>query len=551
MLKRLTIRDYVLFDRLDLDLGEGLNVISGETGGGKSNLTTALGLLAGGRARRDQIRKGSDTAVIAGVLEVQGRSLLVERTLTVQGQGRCTIDGQPASLAALREAVGDHVSISGQHDQMSLVDPDTHRRILDEFGGLDDLREAYAGSFERSRRLAADLASLRAAGKDRAYRQEWLSHQIREIRALDPVPGEDESLDRDIRMLANAERISGALAKAASILYESEGSCTESMAVAEREIEDVRAFLSEAGGWLASIAEARTLVEEAARAISSRHESMDMDPAALQSKQERAFALQGLKKKHGPGLTDVIEKLASMERESATLSDLGAATREAEKALAAEALRARELAGKLTGKRRKEASKLAKRIVLELADLAFDQVILDVVVAPRPQSSDPLSGLDETGADEVRFMFGPNPGEDPKPLEHIASGGELSRVFLAIRAALGRARREGLLVFDEADTGIGGKVADALGLKLHMISRTRQVLCVTHLAQIAAYADVHILVDKVTDKKRTTSRARSLDDEGRRDEMARMLGGERITARSRDAASELVALARSRMEKPR
>jgi DNA repair protein RecN (Recombination protein N) len=267
-----------------------------------------------------------------------------------------------------------------------------------------------------------------------------------------------------------------------------------------------------------------------------------MDPAVLEAKQERAYTLDRLKKRHGPALVDVLEKLASMQAELENLESLEDRIEESRRKLEAEAGRARELASKLTAARRRAAGRLARAVVSELGKLAFESVEFEVHVTDRTGDG-LLGGLDDRGQDDVRFMFRPNVGEDLAPIDAIASGGELSRVFLAIRSVLGRGDADETLVFDEADTGIGGRTADALGLMLSDIGRRQQVVCVTHLAQIAAHADTHLIVVKATQEGRTRSRASVLDDASRRDEIARMLGGEKITKKSREAASELLRLA--------
>lgn len=544
MLGKLTIRDFVLFPQIDIEFGSGLNVISGETGGGKSNLTAAISLLSGGRARREQIRKGARSAEIRGEFTVEGRKVQVVRTITPRGSGRSSIGGKSTNVSALHKTIGGLVSISGQHEQISLTDPEAHMRILDEYGGLQDARDAYRRSHDQVRRLHGDLARLRAAEQDREYRQEWLQHQIREIRSVQPQPGEDESLENEIRVLANAERISRALSRAVQLLYEGDGSATELTASAVQELQEILSWMDEADDWLESLNEASALLQETSRSMANRLDQVQMDPQAMEEKQERAFALQRLKKKHGGTIDDVLSEIETMERELEDLADISGSIDRIRSQLQEATAEAVVLAKSLSASRQDAASKLGRKLVSELESLAFTSVDLVVRVQPRPLEDRPLDALDENGCDDISFLFRPNVGEDLMALQDIASGGELSRVFLAVRAALGDRNREKVLVFDETDTGIGGKVADALGRKLHRISRTQQVLCVTHLAQIASYADTHILVEKSRKGKRTVSGVRVLDDQERTSEMARMLGGARVTRKSIEAASEMLVMAR-------
>jgi DNA repair protein RecN (Recombination protein N) len=551
MLRALTIRDFVLFDDLELELGPGLNVISGETGGGKSNLASALTLLGGSRARRDQVRKGASEAVVTGVFEREGRRVEVTRRVAPAGPGRCTIDGRSVKTGVLRETIGTLLSVSGQHEQVSLKDPASHMRVLDEYAGLHELLAAYRDSHDACRDAAARLRRLEQSVDDREYRQHWLEHQIREIRAVQPRPGEDDELEDEIRILANAEKISLSLAEAYSLLYDDEGSAVARTAAASRALTEIARWVPESPDWIQGVDEARALLEETARSMARRLDSVEADPGALQSKQERAYVLQGLKKKHGGSIDAVLHALDEMQRELSSLSDVEGSLSRLEAELSAAVERSLELARALSTARREAAPSLGDRIAAELADLALPEVSFTIRVSPRETGERPLESLDENGIDDVLFLFRPNPGQDHLALFDVASGGELSRVFLAIRALLGATDPDRVLVFDEADTGIGGKVADALGHKLHHISRTQQVLCVTHLAPIAAYADTHILVEKTTAGDSTVSRAVVLDGRDRRDEIARMLGGEHITPKSRAAATELLSLARSRMDDER
>jgi DNA repair protein RecN (Recombination protein N) len=547
MLRSLAIHNFVLFEDLDVEFGKGLNVVSGETGGGKSNLTQALALLGGARARKDQIRKGTDGAEIRGVFDRNGSPVEIRRWIPPSGSGRATINGEASPLSDLRRLGNALLSITGQHEQISLTDPSAHMRILDQFGRLESRLEEYRASWSRCQDILSTIEKLRAAEKDREVRQDFLGHQIKEIRSARPRPGEDASLERDILVLGNAERIRRGLSSAHAILYEDEGSAVERVGLASREIEKLSAFMNDLGETRDGLAEASALLEDVSRTLSSRLESLDLDPAALESLQERAFLLDRLKKKHGPSLDDVIRRLADMQTELEELESLETRIRAGEKELEAEAGRAREHASILTGARRRASGRFTRAITSELEKLAFDTVEFRISIEERGGEG-LLAGLDQDGRDDVRFLFRPNVGEDLAPLDAIASGGELSRVFLAIRSVLGRGDPDEVLVFDEADTGIGGKTADALGLMLRDLGRRQQVVCVTHLAQIAAHADTHLLVEKTTERGRTRSTARKLDPKTRRDELARMLGGEKVTKKTRDAASELLRLARGKTE---
>jgi DNA repair protein RecN (Recombination protein N) len=547
MLRRLAIRNFVLFEDIDITFGPGLNVISGETGGGKSNLAQALALLAGARSRKDQIRKGSSGAEITGVFERGGKPVEIRRWIPPTGSGRVSLDGKASSISEIRSLGASLVSITGQHEQISLTDPTSHRHVLDATRGIAPRLEEYSASWVRCQEHAAVLDKLVSAQSDREYRQEFLAHQIKEIRTACPGAGEDEALEREITILKNAERIREGLSTSVGALYEDEGSAVERIGTASRALDAIAAFMDDLEEPLGSLAEASVLVEDASRTLASHLEGLDADPSLLESRQERAYLLDRLKKKHGPGLDDVLARLAEMESELESLESLEERISTTQRDLEMEAGRSVELASKLTRARRRAAGKLSRAIVRELEQLAFDDVEFEVRVDERPRGG-LLEGLDADGGDDVRFLFRPNVGEDLAPLDAIASGGELSRVFLAIRSVVGRSDPDETLVFDEADTGIGGKTADALGKMLHNLGRSQQVVCVTHLAQIAAHADTHLLVEKNVQGGRTTSRPRILDDDSRRDEIARMLGGEKITKKSREAASEMLRLARRKTE---
>jgi DNA repair protein RecN (Recombination protein N) len=538
MLAFLRVRDFALIDDLALPLHPGLTVLTGETGAGKTIIVDALQAALGERVDAAMVRTGSETAAVeAGFSGADGEENVVRRELAREGKGRCFIGGDLAPLSRLK-ALGDAlVDLAGQHEHQTLLRPAAQLLLLDAFAGCGQERMELASAVREWKEVAGRVRDAEERGRERASRADYLRFVAREIAEAAPREGEDEALLREERVLAQAERILGAVAGAIEGLEGEEGA-------AAARLGRVSTLLREAGAVDARLREMQELVDsakaqaqEAARMLSSYADRISADPARLEEVATRLARLGSLKKKHGPTLADVI---AAGEKASGELARLTGeeegldALKAREKELAAATAGA---AAELTAKRRKAAARLEKKVKNELAELAMAKTRFAVSFAASP--------LSESGADAVEFLLAPNPGEPLLPLSRIASGGELSRVMLAVKAVQAGEDSVPTLVFDEVDAGIGGETARVLGRKIRAIAEGRQVLCITHLAPVAAGAAHHLLVEKVEEKGRTVIRARYLEREERVAEIARMMGGASVTRKMLDSAREMMEAARA------
>lgn len=553
MIELLRIRDFALVDAVELELGSGFTALTGETGAGKSILLQALGLLLGERASREGVRAGAEAARVeglfspagsaraaaaaildeAGIPWEDGEPLMVARTVGADGRSRAHVNGALAPLAVLAR-LGTHlVEVSSQHQHQGLLREETHLDLLD--ASLDaagrKAQDAYRGAFASWRAAEAEvgrLETLEARARDRA---EMLRFQVQELRAARIEPGEGERLRGERDLLAHAEKLLEAYGVAETELYSGAEAALDRLARACRAVEDAARRDPGAGPILELLAEAKAPLEEAALRLRDRREKLEADPGRLEAVEERLETLRRLERKHGTGEEALLAKLQALEAElwEAENTEFALEKARAARGRAAAALEA--AAAELRDARRRAGAELARRVGAELEALALGRSAFAVAVEPGQAGPD--------GADEVRFLLAPNPGEPPLPLARIASGGELSRVLLALKNALRDTAVE-TLVFDEVDAGIGGAVADAVGERLAALAPACQVLCITHLPQIASRAARHLRVEKLLDGGRTVTRVRPLDPEERIEELARMLGGRHVTRTTREHARELV-----------
>jgi DNA repair protein RecN (Recombination protein N) len=555
MLRELQIRNFALIDELALSFEPGMNVITGETGAGKTILMAALELAVGGKASSDVIRTGEEEAAIEAVFDLPGSvvrerlvatgldgggELLVRRALSRAGRNRIHLNGTLATLAVL-ESLGDSlIRVYGQHEHHTLRQSETHLHLLDAFAAHGDLLgrmrerfEAYHALAERLRRLVTGKESARA-------RADMLRFQIREIADARLEAGEEEALRAERQVTAAAEKLAEAARFGEETLYAGEAAAATSLRKLSTRLAELTATdprLEEIGKL---VDEAHTLALEAGWRLREYADKVVYDPERLEQIDNRLVEIGKLRRKYGDTVEAVLEFHA---RALAELGDLdlgeeGFATLERD-TRAAEDL-AREEAAALSKSRRAAARRLSTEIVRELAALGMDGARFEARFAPEGA---PLSAR---GCDGIELFFSANPGEEPRALARVASGGELSRIMLALKSIALEDAAAPTVIFDEVDAGIGGAVAEVVGRKLAAIAKSRQVLCITHLPQIAAFADHHFAVEKSTVKGRTRSSARRLSsDEERRDEIARMLGGVKITAEARTHAEQLLATGRN------
>jgi DNA repair protein RecN (Recombination protein N) len=549
MLRFLRIRHLAVIDSVEVEFDPGFNVLTGETGAGKSILVGAVGLLLGGRASGDLVRTGEEGATIEAIFESAGEELLIRRDITAQGRSRAFVNGTLATAGALKELSARLIELHGQQEHQTLLDPSTHLPVLDQFGELDALVARTAAAFEVMRRAGDELARTQAAARDRDARLELISFQLGELDRASPRPGEDDELSAARQVLANAERVERLCAESYTSLYERDDAILAALGSVWRRLAELATLDSQFQPYLEARDGIKSQLEDLALFLRRYADGIDASPARLQQVEERLALLERLKRKYGPTLADVIARRAALRAEQSDLERGDERIRELENAHRTARSTYLADARALSEARRRLAVRFAGSLEQLLADLALEKTRMSV------RFGEVLPEADWTarGIDAAEFYLSPNPGEELRPLARIVSGGELSRVMLGIKA-LTAAVRHGFtetterppsgaapgLIFDEVDAGIGGRAADVVGRKLRALGSAFQVLCITHLPQIAAYADSHFQIEKEVARGRTRTTVRRLDAAGRIDELARMLGGAVITDGLRDTAREML-----------
>jgi DNA repair protein RecN (Recombination protein N) len=556
VLRELRVENYAVIDNVVVEFGAGLNLLTGETGAGKSILIDALALLLGEKAYSDVVRHGAEKATVAAVYESDdpaiaavleengidgaGSEIILRRDIALNGKGRVFINNQPATVAVLKALAPRLAIVHAQNQAILMFDPPERLALLDAAAGVD-LGEV-AGSFAKWKEIANRIAELEKGEQEKLRLVDLWKFQLKEIHDASPVAGEDQKLEAEKRVLANSEKVYGAAMGAFDVLYEVEESATARLRVAAKHLEELARFDESFKEALGQLESARITVEDVATTLRDFADGMDASPEKLAEVEDRLAALDKLRRKYGKTLDDVLafqEDIAAKLNDVENKDELLAALR---KELATAAGKYLAEARSLSKRRYEMARKLEKTVEGEINDLAMKAKFKIEV-----SGSDEEGNWSAAGFDHVAYLISTNPGEPMGPIEHIASGGELSRVMLALKASVeaGRVHSKGKdaqrsLVFDEIDTGIGGRAADAVGKKLKALSRTKQVLCITHLPQIASFADQHFLIEKHESGGRTKTTVRPLEAEARREEIARMLSGAKVTEASLKNADQLL-----------
>ncbi len=553
MLTELRISSFALIDSLTLECSPGFQVFTGETGAGKSLLVDALLLLLGGRASGEHIRHGAEEAVLEAVFTVEqpailsklhawdllpgdARELFLRRIISREGRSRMYVNGTPVPLHQMVELGGSLVDIHGQHDQQSLLSPAVQRQVLDDFGGLERLRDDYAGSHRRWQALVRDLEAFTRRAGERTEREDMLRFQDAELASARLVPGEDDALLQEHHTLQHSGRLMEIASRTCDLLYRDQGAILSRLAEVKKLVQEMETIDQQTAPWSEWAGSGMAQLEELALALRRYTDGVDLDPSRLAWIDERLALLQGLKKKYRESLEALIARHARVQSELETLTNADECLAHLQHKVAQASDAMQTLARKLSQARRAVAGKLEQRIAAELSHLKLEQAVFGVELTDVPQPD----RMGPHGMDQIRFVLCANAGERAQPLARVASGGELSRLMLAMKTVLAGVDQVPVLVYDEVDTGIGGNVAAAVGQRLKALGRTHQVLCITHLPQIAAQARHHYLVEKTRKNKRTVIAVRPLRGKEREEEIARMLGGETITQTVKKVAGEML-----------
>ena len=555
MLHELSITNFAIIDELHISFDEGLNIISGETGAGKSILIGAVSLLLGDRATAEMIRTQTDTATVEALFNIKndktlqvklvdmgfpaGEELVIRRVISRTGKNRAQINGQMATLANLAVISESLINICGQHEHQVILTAESHIDILDEFGGCLDARKGFETVYSRYQQCLDRIGKLEDLRRHRAEKIDLIQFQLKEIKDLDPRAGEDAALADEKKVLANVQKLAEWANRAYALLYAETGCVNDQLKEALSEIKEIQKIDSGLNIQLADVEGSYAVLQEAALVLRDYTKNLIFDPERLAAIDERLDALNRLKRKHGGSLDAVLDRKRDMEEELQRVSgvedELAQLTKE--KGVIVIELRAKALA--LSASRLRAAVLLKEAVDAEIHDLNMPHASFFVEFLRRCSEAENFYG--PKGGDEIEFYLAANAGEEPKPLNKIASGGELSRIVLALKNVLSRTGSVATVVFDEVDQGIGGTTAEIVGRKLNEVSAHHQVICITHLPQIASFGGWHLRVSKQVVDGRTATKVEKINDEQKIEEIGRMLGGVDVTETARDHAREMLA----------
>lgn len=554
MLLELSIKDFAIIEKLDASFRQGMTVLTGETGAGKSIIIDAVGLLAGGRGSVDFVRTGADKAVLQGVFDIAEiantktvleelgieptNDLVITRELLKTGRSVCRVNGTIVNLNSLKKIGQTLIDIHGQNEHQELMDSDKHLRLLEQFdyAAVADTKQRYQAAFKTYTKLNRRLNQSLKNEHEWNQRVDMLQFQVDEIKAANLIEGEDEELEKRRDQLVNFQSISDALAASFQVLESEEGvSATDQIGNVMQEMQGIADYDEEYEQIADEVQNAYYSLEDVTNRVRSAIDSMEWNPAELDEVEQRLETIRQLKKKYGNSITEILKYLSRIENELAEMTGAGQNLDDLAVEVEKRLQETKQLGTQLTNLRQKMALKLEQAVRDQLAGLYMEKTQFKVQF-----NSKKVPELD--GLDNVEFLIQPNPGEDLKPLAKIASGGELSRIMLALKTIF--ARNEGVtsIIFDEVDTGVSGRVAQAIADKIHEISNHSQVLCISHLPQVAARADYQLHVAKKVVKGRTMTNLTALDDEGRVNEIAKMLAGVDLTELSLEHARELLQM---------
>jgi DNA repair protein RecN (Recombination protein N) len=569
MLRHLHIRNYALIDTIDIDFERGLNILTGETGAGKSILIGAIGLILGERASSESVREHTDKAIIEATFGIDRRKdipelleenqidwmepMIIRREVTAGGQSRCFVNDTPTTIKTLKGIGELLVDLHGQHEHQSLLRTGTHCRLLDDFGGLSGIVGDFRDGYRSLHGLFTELRELLDREESLRERKDLLAFQIKEIDSVAPQADEESSLETELTILENAETLYEQTQQLYELLYESDRSVYENIVIARNRLESLADIDPAFNDHKNECSSAEAIVHEIAQFLQRYNSRIEFDPERLEIIRDRLGQLSLLKKKYGGSLESVLERRDIIGAEFALAENFGASIESLRKNIAAARAGLSTIAERLSTKRRETAKKIGKTIVKELAALGIPNAQFETRIETAGDSDGSLHDGNAyvklgneyfhaapNGIDRIEFYISTNTGESPRPLARVASGGEISRIMLAIKSVLAKSERLPLLIFDEIDVGVSGRIAQAVGKSLKHLSGYHQVIAITHLPQIAGLADAHFVVEKSEEGKRTATSVRKLTDTERVREVARLLSGEEITEAGLTGAKELM-----------
>jgi DNA repair protein RecN (Recombination protein N) len=562
VLLELVVENYAVVERVRVGFHAGLNLLTGETGSGKSIVVDALGLVLGGRASADMVRSEAERARVAAIFEaptdavllslleqagvpVEDGELLIEREVLAGGKSRAFLGNRPVTMALLREIAPFLADIHGQHEQQQLFSSEAQLLSLDGFAGLDLQRGEVEDLFRRWKSIEGELEELNRSEQEKLRMADLWSFQLKEIDAAALKPGEDAQLEQERGVQRNVARLQENANAAYAALYEEQASVSAQLRTALKKVEELAKIDASMQRVVETLQSAAIGVDDASDSIRDYLDTLEADPKRLDEIESRMALMERLKRKYGASLQDVLTFLEDVRAKMEAIETAGERRAKLEQDLAQASSAYQERASALTGARKVAAEKLAKKVETELDSLALESAVFRIEVREASWSGN--------GADRIEFLISANAGEEPRALDKVASGGELSRIALALKTSLGssasQTRGNGVrrtLVFDEIDTGIGGGVAEAVGRRLKKLSGSNQVLCVTHLAQVAGFADHHYSVEKREVKGRTVAEIEELTGDARTREIGRMLSGQKVTPEALKHAEQLIRLGAAR-----
>jgi DNA repair protein RecN (Recombination protein N) len=566
MLRSLSIQNYALIDALSIELPGGLVILTGETGAGKSIIIGALSLLLGERADPAIVRAETEKAVVEGVFRIAGNNkllpllatqkiepsdeLIVRREVSARGQSRCFFNDSPVTLTVMKQIGEQLVDLHGQHEHQSLLRVETHILLVDDFGGLDGMVGEFSAAFRRLKALTAQQEELRLREKQLREKRDFFQFQMDEIDAVGPRAGEEEELEGELRILENAEKLFSATARLYEQLYEGEQSVHDLLVVARNQLQNLAEIDRQFEGAASECSSAEAIIKELAKFIQGYNARVEFSPERLEELRERLGKLSHLKKKYGGSVDAVLARRELVAREVALAENFDGVLAGLARDIEAARAECAAIAQRVSAKRHETAKRIDRAVVVELQKLGIPHAQFTTRIDYAEAAEGPLTirsgrrsiALHERGYDRVEFSLSTNLGEEERPLAKVASGGEISRVMLALKSILAKADRLPVLVFDEIDAGVSGRIAQAVGQSLKNLSDFHQVIAITHLPQIAGLADAHFVVEKKETKKRTVTSLRRLTLDDQVEEVAKLMSGAEVTAVGLAGARELMGL---------